>query len=87
MWWYVYVLINSKTKRKYIGYTNDIEKRTHQHINNQRCKFTHKFGPFQLIFFEAYLNEQDARNAEVFFKSGYGREVLRDKLKNYLSGL
>ena len=33
------------------------------------------------------LSKGDTYKAERFFKSGYGREVLKDKLKNYFSGI
>jgi len=35
---------------------------------------------------EAYKHEKDAREAERYFKTGHGREVLRSKLKNYFGG-
>ncbi len=38
---------------------------------------------YKLIFYEAYINKLDAHKAEKFFKSGYGKEVLKDKLENY----
>ncbi len=35
-------------------------------------------------FMKLFLSKKDAMKDELFFKSGYGREVLKDKLKNYL---
>lgn len=56
-----------------------------EHNNKQGGNFTAKNGPWKLIFYEAHTNEADARKMELFYKSGYGREVLKDKLKNHLS--
>ena len=38
----------------------------------------------ELIFYEAYANEKDARERERFFKSGWGRNHIQKILKNYL---
>ena len=34
--------------------------------------------------YEAFLNKKNASKDKLFFKSGYGREVLKGKIKNYL---
>jgi len=34
------------------------------------------------MFYEAFRDKQDAVNDELFFKSGRGREVLKEKIKN-----
>jgi len=47
--------------------------------------FTSRNGDFDLIFYEAYKDREDAKSAEKYFKSGHGREVLKDKLRNYFS--
>jgi len=36
------------------------------------------------IYYEAYINKKDAQEAERFYKTGYGREVLNGKLKHFL---
>lgn len=81
--WYVYVLESQKNFRKYTGITNSVIRRLKEHNNKIGGKYTKKNGPFKLIFYEAYLDRRDAIQAEKFFKSGYGREVFKDKLKNY----
>lgn len=37
-----------------------------------------------LIYYEAYIIKSDAQNAERFYKTGSGREVLKSKLRGYL---
>lgn len=80
--YYFYVLRFRKNKKLYYGFTNDLKRRIKEHENGGSY-FTSRNGPFDLIFFEAYINEYDAREAEIYFKTGHGREVLKGKLKNY----
>ncbi|MDZ4243580.1 MAG: GIY-YIG nuclease family protein [Candidatus Doudnabacteria bacterium] len=82
--WYVYVLISDKNKRLYTGLTSDLRRRVIEHNRKQGGSYTSKNGPFKLIFYEAYIEKSDAAAAEKFFKSGYGREVIKQKLKVYL---
>ena len=82
--WYAYILENSESKRIYIGSTSDLRRRLKEHNQKRGGACTRKQkGNFKLIFYEAYLEKKDALKAENFFKSGYGREVLKDKLENY----
>jgi putative endonuclease len=41
-------------------------------------------GPWQLIYYEAYLEEEDALGRERYLKSGSGRRFLIKQLKHYL---
>jgi len=67
----------------YYGFTNNLKRRVSDH-KSKHSSFTAKNGTFKLIFYEAYINKRDAMEAERYFKSGHGREVLKEKLKNYL---
>jgi hypothetical protein len=44
----------------------------------------HTRGPWKLIYYEAYLEQSDARGRETCLKSGAGRRFLQSQLKNYL---
>lgn len=81
--WYVYALQSEKNQTLYAGITNDLRRRFDEHNHKRGGAYTSKMAPFKLIFYEAYLNKNDAIKAEKFFKTGYGREVLKDKLSNY----
>lgn len=81
--WYTYVLQSSKNGRLYTGYTSDLKRRFEEHNSKSGGNYSAKNAPFKLIFYEAYLDKTDAEEAERFFKTGYGREVLKGKLKNY----
>ncbi len=60
---YVYVLKSEKDQNLHIGSTNDLEKRFNEH--NAGIVFSTKTRvPFDLIYYEAYKSERDARNRE-----------------------
>lgn len=84
--YYFYVLRFKKNKKLYYGYTDNLKRRIREHRSN-KSDFTSRNGLFDLIFYEAYINKADAQNAEKYFKTGHGREVLKGKLKNYLGGV
>ena len=84
--YYFYVLRFDKNGKLYYGFTNDLKRRVKQHSNGKSV-FTSKNGPFKLIFYEAYINKADAFHAEKYFKTGHGREVLKEKLSNYFKSL
>ena len=63
-----------------------MRRRIGEHKRGQ-TKFTSRNGEFDLIFYEAYINKKDAQEAERYFKTGHGREVLQGKLKNTLGGV
>lgn len=81
--YYFYVLQFDKNKKFYYGFTDNLKGRIKAHKAKQ-SSFTSRNGEFKLVFYEAYLNKKDAQEAENYFKSGHGREVLKEKLKHYL---
>ena len=85
--WYVYALQSEKNKRLYIGFTSNLKRRLREHNEGVGGVYTKKNGPFKMIFYEAFNDKQDAARDERFFKTGYGREVLKDKLKDTLKNL
>ena len=82
--YYFYVLKFKKNQKLYFGFTSNLKRRIAEHKRGN-SNFTSRNGEFDLIFYEAYLNKSDALEAERYFKTGHGREVLNGKLKNYLS--
>ncbi|MDP3935031.1 MAG: GIY-YIG nuclease family protein [Candidatus Giovannonibacteria bacterium] len=81
---YTYVLQSIKNGRWYTGYTNDLRKRFNQH-NENKSRYTNKRGPYKLIYYEACLNEEDARSRELYLKTGMGKRYLKNRLKRFLS--
>lgn len=82
---YFYVLRFKGNGKLYKGLTNNLGRRMGEHRRGQ-SDFTARNGEFELIFYEAYISKSDAVEAERYFKTGHGREVLKDKLKNTLGG-
>ena len=80
---YVYCLESIKNGKLYIGYADNLKRRFKEHNDGIGGDFTAKNGPWKLIFYEGHISKRDAQRMEKFYKSGYGREVLRDKLKYY----
>lgn len=84
--YYFYVLQFIRNKKLYYGFTGNLKERIVEHKSG-KSDFTARNGEFKLTFYEAYLDKKDAQQAERYFKTGHGREVLRDKLKHYLGGV
>ena len=79
---YVYVLRSLKDNRLYSGYSNNLRQRFADH-NKGRVDATKYRIPLELIYYEAYKNQQDATSREKFFKTQWGRNYLKRVLKNY----
>lgn len=61
--YYLYVLKSTKDSHLYIGSTNDLKKRFAEHNNGKVFSTKHR-RPFNLIYYEAYSSEKDARMRE-----------------------
>lgn len=75
---YIYVLRSKKDQKLYIGRTEDLKRRFTEHNSGQN-KSTKYRRPFELIYYEAYKNENDAITREKRlkqFKNGY-RELKK----------
>lgn len=90
MFFYVYVLESKLDKKRYIGYTNNLKRRIEEH-NEGRSFSTKPRLPFRLIYYEAGLNEVDAKRRERYLKTTQGRRFLGLRLteftKNTKTGL
>lgn len=60
---YVYLLKSKKDLNLYIGSTNDLRKRFKEH-NSGRVESTRLRAPFEIVYYEAYKAESDARYRE-----------------------
>ena len=74
---FIYILKSLKTKEFYKGLTNSIERRLKQHFTG-KVLFTKNKLPLKLIHVEICSNRNRARIMEKFFKSGYGREIIKE---------
>lgn len=78
---YVYVL-ESREEEHYIGFTHDLRKRLYEH--NRGKNFSTKNRKWRCIYYEACMNEQDARRREKYLKTSQGRRLLKRRMKEYL---
>ena len=82
MFYYVYVLQSDVTGELYIGYTMDLRQRLQKH--NRGLNFSTKGQkPWNLIHYEAYRNEKDAKRREKYLKTSQGSRLLKRMLKEY----
>jgi len=79
---YVYVLKSLKYGNRYVGSTNNINKRLREH-NAGKCKYTKGRMPWILIYQEEFKTRSESMQREELLKSGQGRRFLDEKLKNY----
>ena len=82
MFVYVYVLESQKNQSLYVGYTKDLKKRLHEH-NQGRNISTKPYCPWQVIHYEAYLDQNDAERREKYLKTSQGSRLLKRMLKEY----
>ena len=81
---YVYLLQSESDNGLYIGFSKDLRRRFKEHQAGKAFATSYR-GPWQLIYYEAYLEEGDALGREQFLKSGGGRRFLKAQLRHYLS--
>ena len=80
--YYVYILLLSN-KQLYTGYTADLTRRIGEHKRGNVAS-TAKRQPVELIHYEAYALESDARRRERFLKTSRGRNCLRKQIRDIL---
>lgn len=82
MFYYVYTIQSMKNDMLYIGHTHDLKQRFKEH--NRRLNFLTKlYAPWQIIHYEAYKNEKDAKCREKYLKTNQGARLLKRMLKEY----
>ena len=81
---YVYVLKSQKDNNLYFGSTNDLRRRFAEH-NTGKVRSTKSRRPFELRYYEAYFDENDARGREYSLKKdGRALAQLRRRIERSL---
>lgn len=83
MFFYVYALESKIHNKLYIGSTNNLVRRVKEH-NLGLNQSTEAYKPYTLIYYEACLNEKDAKRREGYLKTSQGGKLLKRRLKEYL---
>jgi len=79
---YVYILQSIRKDKLYVGYTTDLKRRFKQH-NKGLDTFTKSYLPWRLVYYEACLNQEDAKRRERYLKTSQGKRLLKRRLKEY----
>ena len=85
MFYYLYVLLSKIDNNFYTGYTRNLKLRFEKHQEGL-VESTKNRRPFNLVYYEACLNQQDATHREKYLKTYHGKMFLRNRLKSYLTG-
>ncbi len=65
-----------------MGYTHDLRKRLEEH-NLGKSFATKSRKPLRLVYYEACLNQDDAKRRELYLKGSTGRTFLSKRLNNF----
>jgi len=75
----LYIIRGFLSGKKYIGITNNLQRRLAEHRTGT-SKGGQLIGEFELIHTEEFDDYASARNREIFFKSGQGRQWINDNI-------
>jgi len=82
-YYFVYVLRSIKDSGFYTGFTINLEERLKLH-NSGNVRSTKFRRPFEIVYFEACLNEKDALHREKYLKTTYGKRYLKNRINHFL---
>ena len=75
----MYILINKKRNKTYVGITNNLARRLKEH-NEGKSLYTSRFGPWNVIYVEYFKKRSEARSREKYFKSAAGRRKMKKNI-------
>lgn len=77
--YFVYILRSKKDNKHYTGITDNLKRRLKEHNKGKKSTpSTQNRGPFELLYYEIVEDRNKAREREKYFKSGIGREYIRN---------
>ena len=84
--YYVYLLQSKKDHQLYTGFTTDLRRRLAEHSTGD-SRSTRSRLPLQLVYYEAYMSQADAKGREFRLKNSQGaRTALKRRLRSSLRG-
>ena len=78
---FVYAIKSKKDGRIYVGLTQNVESRINNHNKGWNTS-TKGYIPWELIYYEAAENSSIARSREKHFKSGIGKDWLKEYINS-----
>ena len=78
--YYVYILRSQKDEKLYTGYTDNLRRRLAEHKSGKNIS-TRSRLPLDLVYYEAYTSQADAKAREFRLKNSPGaRTALKRRL-------
>ena len=77
--YYTYVLKSLIDSNLYIGWAPDLKRRVVNH-NKGLVESTKNRRPLKLVYYEACLSKERAVKREKYFKTGFGRNFLNQRI-------
>ena len=81
----IYILYSVNYHKSYVGFTQNVERRLQEHNFTESKGFTLRYRPWTLIYTEIFESKAAAMKREKYFKSGYGRNHLKEIIEGYLN--
>ncbi|HBB76368.1 MAG: hypothetical protein A2186_01535 [Candidatus Levybacteria bacterium RIFOXYA1_FULL_41_10] len=78
---YCYILLSSKSHTFYFGSTNNLKIRLTLH-NNGEVRSTKPHIPWKLVWYGGFQTEKEARDFELYLKTGSGKAFAYKRLVN-----
>ncbi len=82
----MYILYSGKDKQLYTGFTHDLKSRYKAHVNGFVSATKYR-RPLVLIYYEAYVEQSDAKQRETYLKGGKGKKELKIQLRHIFEKL
>ena len=77
---FVYCIFSPQFDKTYVGRTSNLQGRLDSHNHPSNKGYTKRFQPWVILFFEEFQTIEEASKKERFYKTGIGRELIRQKL-------
>lgn len=77
--YFTYVIKSKKDNKFYIGFSNDLKRRLNEHLDG-KVRATENRRPLELVYYEACKDRIKALKREKYFKTGYGRRYLKERI-------
>ena len=80
---YLYILYSASSDKYYVGYTENVDRRLHEHNNSERVTYTSKHRPWVLKKFIALGEDRSfAMDIEKAIKKSKSRIIIKNIISN-----
>ncbi|MBU2525546.1 MAG: GIY-YIG nuclease family protein [Bacteroidetes bacterium] len=80
----VYILYSKTFDKTYVGFTQNLINRFQSHNKLGTKGYTLRYRPWEVLHLEFFDNKKDAMLKEKYFKSGAGRNHIKQLKSFYL---